>query len=211
MCALVTCAWRSLLAALLILGVLVPPPGTAPAPPRTQGGGAPAPLRVSALAFVDARHGWALGTVCGLSGPCAPALRSTRDGGQTWQVLPVPSRSVIPTASTMSQVRFATARDGWLFGPTLYVTHDGGQTWTHDGRVRGVVTLAAAGRSVWAVPRRCALSRPCPPLLVVSSDAGRTWRRAATQPPLLADVGQVLRPSARDGWIVSLGPGVFHG
>jgi len=203
--AVVTVARRLIVAALLLHSVLLQPPGAASVSPRARDGVAPvtAPLHVSDLTFVDARHGWAVGSLCGATGTCVPALRATHDGGQTWQALPVPPLLLTSTTSTVRQVHFATTQDGWLFGPTLSATHDGGQTWTQDRRVRGVVALATAGRSVWVLSRSCAPFRPCQSRLVVSRDAGRTWRWAATPPPHQPGVVQLLHPSARVGWIAA--------
>ncbi|MGH8888286.1 MAG: hypothetical protein ACRDV3_00820, partial [Acidothermaceae bacterium] len=57
------------------------------------------------------------------------------------------------TAPTVSDVHFADAKHGWLYGGTPFETDDGGASWTplvHDlpGQVVG---LAASGGSVWAL------------------------------------------------------------
>jgi photosystem II stability/assembly factor-like uncharacterized protein len=50
----------------------------------------------------------------------------------------------------VSQVRFADANDGWVFGPELWSTHDGGAHWSRSV-LTGVWTLEAADGDVHAV------------------------------------------------------------
>jgi photosystem II stability/assembly factor-like uncharacterized protein len=65
--------------------------------------------------------------------PGTPFLLDTQDGGQTWQLLPLPSG-----AGQYPQVKFFTPADGVLvtagpqeaLGAVFYVTADGGQSWT---------------------------------------------------------------------------------
>ncbi len=85
------------------------------------------------MSFVTASQGWALG----LSGcaDCA-ALLETQDGGDTWATLPPPPASLgyyggSPTTG-VTQVAFADAASGFLYGPELLATSDGGQTWRRE-------------------------------------------------------------------------------
>ena len=65
--------------------------------------------------------------------PGTPSLLDTRDGGQTWQLLTLPSG-----AGQYPQVKFFTPADGVLvtagpqqaLGGVFYATADGGQSWT---------------------------------------------------------------------------------
>ena len=50
----------------------------------------------------------------------------------------------------MSQVRFADAHDGWVFGPQLWSTHDGGTHW-RESSLTGVWTLETSAGHVHAV------------------------------------------------------------
>jgi hypothetical protein len=91
------------------------------------------PLMID-MAWVGARRGWALeAAACG-QGLC-PRLAVTADSGRTWTTLPVPPggwhSSGLYDSGELSpgQVRFATPRIGYLFGPALYQTTDGGLAW----------------------------------------------------------------------------------
>ena len=88
------------------------------------------------LTWVSDKHGWALAAA-----PCGrylcPRLATTTDGGRTWTALPAPPGRVAWPEGTagcarsgcVSQVRFATATVGYLFGPALFQTSDGGRSW----------------------------------------------------------------------------------
>jgi hypothetical protein len=96
----------------------------------------------------------------GNTGACAPPdclrLVQSHDGGKTFSSLPVPDGAAAagtdgPTRAGATQVRFGSARDGWLFGNGLWATHDGARTW-HPVTLPGAVTrLAAAHGAVWAL------------------------------------------------------------
>ena len=122
------------------------------------------------LTWVSDSMGWALAAV-----PCAgqlcAAVAATTDGGATWQPLPSPPVSLDPIARTqgasgitiaaaqgdceqdlscVSQIRFATSRIGYLFGPGLYMTVDGGESWQEMTSLP-VETLEASGGDVFRV------------------------------------------------------------
>jgi photosystem II stability/assembly factor-like uncharacterized protein len=79
---------------------------------------------------VSVNHWWVLGAV-----PCGArdclSIKTTTNGGATFRSLPAPPGTFTPaTTPPQFSVRFADARDGWVFGPELYATHDGGLRWT---------------------------------------------------------------------------------
>ena len=120
-----------------------PAPGPSGTPVSAAGGSAGAlagsPLSglfLMDLTWVSDQHGWALAAApCG-RGLC-PRLATTTDGGRSWTELPAPPGRVAgPDGSAdcvrvacVSQVRFATATVGYLFGPALFQTSDGGRSW----------------------------------------------------------------------------------
>jgi hypothetical protein len=93
-------------------------------------------------------------------------LRKTIDGGRTWFGGPPPPAGV-------SEVLFADARDGWVFGPGLWATHDGGASW-HQVPTHGasVYSLRAAGGYVVAAFARCGSACEAARFTVYTSPAG---------------------------------------
>ena len=85
--------------------------------------GSQAGFEPAAVAFVSAGQGWVLG----LSGcaDCA-ALRESRNGGDTWTALPRPPAPLgyysSDPAAGVTQVVFADADSGFLYGPDLLAT-----------------------------------------------------------------------------------------
>ncbi len=81
---------------------------------------------------ISATHWWVLGAVpCGAK-DCL-SIRTTTNGGATFRSLPAPPGAFgtgQAAAPAESSIRFADAKDGWVFGPKLYATHDGGLRWT---------------------------------------------------------------------------------
>jgi len=93
------------------------------------------------VTFVSPRQGWALGST--------GALRETADGGRTW------SARTSPAAGGGLNVRFADARNGWIYGGArLWSTHDGGRRWRRLtlrglGSERSIYDLEAARGTAW--------------------------------------------------------------
>lgn len=133
-------------------------PGAASASPAPTtfgpaGGPVPAGFAPTSVTFVSPTEGWVLGTApCG-SPPCTSIVRTT-DAGASWVGIPAPVDGLSPggEAAGVSEIRFATPMDGWVFGPDLWATHDGGATWHRvalDGGAQVSALEASAGR-VWA-------------------------------------------------------------
>jgi hypothetical protein len=109
------------------------------------GAAAPRGYEPAAVSFVTPSSGWELAREgCG---DCV-IVRRTVDGGKTWRLL-----SKVPAAwlfgargrgsshAVVSDIAFANARDGYVFGPSLLATHDGGRTW----RVAHVPSIESFG------------------------------------------------------------------
>lgn len=114
-----------------------------PSPSKTPGKTA---VTLADLSWTSADDGWALaGVPCGQN-TCAAMARTT-DGGRTWRWLPTPSAylagssEIGGTRPLVSQVRFATDKIGYLFGPDLLITTDGGRTWARQPEVPGAGAL----------------------------------------------------------------------
>jgi photosystem II stability/assembly factor-like uncharacterized protein len=115
--------------------------------------------------------------------PGTPSLLDTRDRGQSWQLLALPS-----AAGQYPQVKFLTPADGVLvmagpqeaLGAVFYVTADGGQSWTpvpqgtHFTQYGEAIDFASqqagfawnSGASTAGVP---------PPPMYATINSGRTW------------------------------------
>jgi len=129
------------------------------------------------LSWTSSRRGWALeAEPCG-RGLC-PRLAGTADGGRSWRALPSPPGVIQyrDGAPELAQIRFATARIGYLSGPALYRTADGGQTWH---RVPGPPTEAlhpADGSVVRVAYRGTGCPGPCTRIVQEAAAGTTRWR-----------------------------------
>lgn len=134
---------------------------------QTTSSSAPLPAQFYPQSFtaISELTWWLLGSVpcpSGQSGTCLGILETT-DGGRTFTAVQTPPAP----SSSYSQLRFADARNGFAYGPSLYATHDGGTSWNRV-EVGGTVTdLAASGGEVYAV--------------VVAGNASRLMRSPVSQ------------------------------
>ena len=196
--------------------------------------GAPAGFEPQSVTFVSLEQGWALG-----SAPCAAArclaLRETGDGGRSWSPAPLAPALVAAAdrrfrgpearyAIASLDVRFADARDGWIYGgvpasfrqsgltyyglrPALWSTHDGGRSWAQQ-RLPGVSAqdeifdLEALRGTAWLMVTRYGGT-----VAVMSTPAGADRWTAAATPRLSLPAGGA-QPSGRfvfangAGWLV---------
>ena len=95
---------------------------------------------LEAVDFVDATHGWAVGTrnrgYSGGNPVYVPVILATTDGGASWQARDASSAS---TPGGLASVTFTDAAHGWAVGSsgTIIATSDGGATWSRQhGLVR---------------------------------------------------------------------------
>jgi hypothetical protein len=151
-----------------------PAPTTAPAP-------VPPDFRPSSVTFVGPRTGWVIGQA-GSAGHCATqyctSVARTDDAGRTWSGVPAPLAGAPDGATGVSQIRFLNLKNGWAFGPGLFVTHTGGKTWTpvETGGLR-VTDLETVGNRVYALWASCAgtgaaYASACSAVTLYSASAG---------------------------------------
>src|SRR5690242_1199024 len=141
------------------------------------------------MTWVSDRHGWALAAApCGRD--LCPRLATTTNGGQTWAALPAPPGRVGSPDGTagcarmgcVSQVRFATATVGYLFGPALFQTDDGGRSWR---RVPGRPVEAlepSAGTVVRVVYDHTGCPGPCDRAVQETTAGSAAWHTVLRLP-----------------------------
>ncbi|HEX6020029.1 MAG TPA: YCF48-related protein [Burkholderiaceae bacterium] len=122
---------------------------------------------LTAVAFADARHGWAVGHW--------GAILATADGGETWRIQRIDTAEDRP----LFAVHFFDPQRGVAVGlwSLVLTTDDGGQTWVQQtlapppGSTRADANLlslfADARGRLWATGERG--------LVLRSADQGRTW------------------------------------
>ncbi|HZV24894.1 MAG TPA: hypothetical protein VFG00_01265, partial [Acidothermaceae bacterium] len=129
-----------------------------------------APVSVSAAGLNDY---WVLGYTTTKTSDgfgITTALKQTADGGQHLTTDTTPPAIVAQApikgaagGTTISQVRFGDAKDGWVFGSALFSTTDAGSSWTAvNGVAGGVVDLVAANNTAWAIVQTASSSGASP-------------------------------------------------
>src|SRR2546428_4246157 len=135
-------------------------------------------------------------------------VRATRDGGRTWYPTGRPNAQEFGQPNSAHTVRPATERDGWVFGPGLWVTHDAGIAWTDQSPSNEVVDIRSADGVAWRLerPRDCQAGQSsCVYGVSTSSDFGRSWAPLALQPPIRREQVSLARRGTRDAWIHAYG------
>jgi photosystem II stability/assembly factor-like uncharacterized protein len=145
---------------------------------------------LSAVTFVDARHGWAAGTT---------GILATDDGGARW-VLQRP----LPSFYHLNDVTFVDARHGWAVGGTggavvkpgfIMATTDGGRRWRLQ--LSGARDLF---NGVTFVGDRRGWVAGDEGQLYTTTDGGATW--TLRQMDRHWELGTVSFGDARHGWLI---------
>jgi photosystem II stability/assembly factor-like uncharacterized protein len=133
------------------------------------------------LTWVSDQRGWVLAALPCSRGLC-PRVAATGDGGRTWVPLPVPP-GVIQNGAVncarvgcISQLRFATTRVGYLFGPALYQTGDGGRTWRRVPSRPVEALEPSAGAVIRVVYDHGGCPGPCTRTVQETTAGSATWR-----------------------------------
>jgi photosystem II stability/assembly factor-like uncharacterized protein len=151
--------------------------------PVASASSAPTKFEPGSVSFLSASQGFLLGTA-----PCGHAsctsLLTTVDGGKKWTKVAAPSAPFTSyysqSSASVSEVVFANASDGWVYGPSLWATHDGAATWQKLNLGGPVYSLAASGKVAYAIVGSCAPgAKGCqaPALRLETTTVGSsTWR-----------------------------------
>ncbi len=170
----------------LIPAIALAAPGTGAASP------VPAGFKANSITWLSPAQGRVLGAVpCGKS-TCSDVI-ATSDAGKTWSLLgTVKAPIATPSHSGITEIRYATPRVGWAFGPQLLRTSDGGRSWAPQqipGGGKQILSLAASPSGAYAVVSPCAWgtgvcgSKPLS-LWRTSAQAGGTWTNIPLDLPI---------------------------
>ena len=176
---------------------------------------------LSSVTFVDASHGWAVGT-CGdgwIDGmpAVAPYILATSDGGATWNEQYPGDVSLLDGMASLNSVTFVDAKHGWAVGSAgdaadetavIVATSDGGATWatqqssSRDG-YGGLYSVSFIdAKHGWGVGGAGG-EQSGSPVLIGTSDGGVTWSNES--PPEVATnsfLESVRFIDATHGWAV---------
>jgi hypothetical protein len=137
----------------------------------------PADFQPSSFTAVSLDAWWMLGTARCLTGTgsCGAIVRTT-DGGSSFVGIPSPPVS----ASAVTQLRFASALDGYAFDPELWATTNGGRGWTKVATPGDVTELEAAAGEGYALT--CAPgSARCLSMELLRAQVGSSdWQKVST-------------------------------
>ena len=134
----------------------------------------------ASIFFLDTQRGWVL-LCCGARDPDKPSnglpefhLAATTDTGRTWSIarVKIPHRIEPKMDSYSGQIEFADPTHGWMM-----LTQSFAQP--ADARGGGQLVVVSS-------------------VLLITSDGGKTWRRAATEPP--GEGGLFYLESPDEGW-----------
>ena len=136
-----------------------PPDGTSLSP-GGSGGPVPANFQPTSVTFIGTQIGAVIGQA-GHPGHCytryCTSLAGTSDYGSSWYGVSAPLTGSPSGGTGVSLLRFLNLRDGWAFGPGLWVTHTGGAHWKPEQTAGLRVTaLETAGSRAFALFASCA-------------------------------------------------------
>lgn len=195
--------------------------------------GTPAPpAGANSVTWVSATRGWVLGQwACSKGGKsvCTQVL-GTGNAGKTWKplaTLPVKIAAARPGGifiPGISEIKFANAEDGWVYGsyPTMYRTVNGGKTWTAEpvpGGGKQMYYIAATPTGFYGMTSACTngVTKRCEAKglsLWRTGLTGTSWTKLYHTLPFNVPGGAYLTALGKtvyvvDGDMTTLGKGLF--
>lgn len=151
------------------------------------------------LRFNGKKRGWVVGSASRGDIVVNSILAITRDSGETWQILQV------PTKQELIHIDFIDDRRGWVVGAggTILHTDDAGETWTRQNSETKATLYHIDFRNEklgWAVGEKGTILK--------TEDGGQSWRSVSS--PSRATLLSVQFVSEDDGWIVGRGGTVLR-
>lgn len=146
------------------------------------------------LRFNSKKRGWVVGSASRGDLVVNSIVAITRDSGETWQVLDV------PTKQELIHIDFVDDRRGWIVGAGGAILHtdDAGETWVRqntDTKATLYHIDFRNDRQGWAVGERGTILR--------TEDGGLNWR--SIESPARSTLLSVQFVSEDEGWIVGRG------
>lgn len=177
-----------------------PSPPVSPTPAATASPVPPPPGSAAlSVTFISLTQAWVLAKA-----GAATVVLHTLDRGAHWNQVGTIPTTTGSASGTMSRIRFADAKDGWVFSPGLYATHDGGVTWRSvalPGQGE-VADLEASGGTAWAI-----VDPPCPGTQASCNTPGSLYRTPVTVDTWSAVPGVSLPPG---GGVLGLQQGAVY-
>ena len=125
------------------------PASTSPAPATATtapAGPVPSGFAPESFTAIGTETWWLLGSAPCAGPPCTSIVR-TDNGGSSFVGIPA------PRTSSVTQLRFANASDGFAYDTELWVTHDAGAQWREVGLGGSVTDLAIGDGYAFAIVR----------------------------------------------------------
>jgi photosystem II stability/assembly factor-like uncharacterized protein len=146
------------------------------------------------LRFNGKKRGWVVGSASKGDLVVNSILAITRDSGETWQVLQV------PTKQELIHIDFIDDRRGWIVGAGGAILHtdDAGETWIRQNSETKATLYHVDFRNDkqgWAVGEKGTILR--------TEDGGNTWR--SIESPARSTLLSVQFISEDEGWIIGRG------
>lgn len=141
---------------------------------RTSARSALAGSFLTDLAQVNSQRGWALAALPCPEGLCL-RLAMSDDGGRSWTAL-APRGLPRDWWNDVSQIRFATSRVGYLFGPALFQTDDGGRSWHRVPSLPVEALEPGLGTVIRVVYDHGGCPGPCDRTVQQASAGSDSWR-----------------------------------
>jgi hypothetical protein len=149
---------------------------------NAAGGPPPGKFVANSTTWTSASTGWVLGAIsCGKK--VCSQVRQTTNGGKTWHVIgtvPAPIPKIGNPGKGITEIRFASTKIGWAFGPDLYRTTDGGKSWKATplpGDGKQVLDLTTTATQAYLVVSPCAYATG-----ICGSKPLTAWRTGESKP-----------------------------
>ncbi len=168
--------------------------------------------RLTSVVLASLQRGY--GLFVSQAGARWPALSGvTADGGAHFRSAAVITSWNCNNSAPVSRITADGADNTFAYGPSLFIARNAAGPWRKSPQPGTVLSVSAAGHSVWMLLVRCrgAAITPhgCVLNLAESINGGRTWHAAKSEPPGATTSGSsngpAYEPAAGQTWLVGVG------